>query len=366
MKKTITAFLLFATSLAQAQDQSPTSASMQFTKEAVEVAPRGLIPFLGAGGGYTGYGGGENGSAEGTPGTLKILGSYYYESPWIAEFGYGFNSQYFIQSSAKDRTINNSAVELAARYRWESRWQAGIIADHLSNQGINYAANQADAQFVGLQFLKEFNASPAWLTRVGARAMGLTNNTGNNVYMYMIDFQIGWNPNAYKTSVKSTAATTTQLKQEKIAVEMQTPASNAPLAESTPLIRDINYSSIAGAGTIVFTSAKFTVNKKDRKHLAKVAKVLNENKDLLERVEVVGYADGTGKSSSNQTLSMARAEHVKNILVQSGLKDVPVETIGKGESEATGHAVRSERRAELVFIGVKNEEALKNALASIE
>jgi OOP family OmpA-OmpF porin len=362
MKKLILTSLLCVSPFVHAQDQSPTSATMQFTKEAAEVPPKGWLPFIAAGVGYTGYGGGENGSAEGTPGTLKILGSFYYEKPWVADIGYGFNSQYFNQSSAKDTSISNSAFELAARYKWDNRWQAGVVADHLSNQGMNYNSNQADAQFVGLQVMKEFNTSPEWLARIGARAMGLTNNTGNQVYMYLVDLQIGWNPSAYKTSVKSTA---------------QAPAVQAPVIATQPpphampeaepaLLRDISYSSIATPGTIQFSSAKFMVNKKDRTHLAKVAVALNGHKDLLERVEVVGYADSSGNAEANEKLSLARANQVKRILERSGLKEIPVTAIAKGSSEASKITLKTERRAELVFIGVKDETALKNVLASIE
>lgn len=358
MKKLILASLLFAGSLASAQDQSATSSTLQFTKEAVEATPQGLIPFIGAGGGYTGYDGAGNGSAEGTPGTMKLLGSYYFESPWVGDIGYGFNSQSFSQSTAKDSSINNGAFELAARYRWDSRWQAGVIADQFFDQGHNYGANQADAQFVGLQALKEFNLAPAWLARVGGRAMALTNNVGNQVYMYLVDLQIGWNPHAYKTSAKSAQAENMQQPQHQL-----TEAAPAP---AEPVLRDISYSSLASVGAIEFASAKYAVSKTDQKHLSKVAKVLNEHSDLLERVEVVGYADSTGSAATNEKISKARAEQVKNILQKSGLKDVPVTAVGKGSSEASGGSVKADRRAELVFIGVKDEDALRSALASIQ
>ncbi|MDG0818064.1 OmpA family protein [Bdellovibrio svalbardensis] len=353
MKKIILASLLCVGSLAQAQDQSATSSTLQFSREAVETNPRGLIPFIGAGGGYTGYG--ENGTSaqEGTPGTVKLLGSYYFESPWVSEFGYGFNSQSFSQSTAKDSSINNAAIELAARYRSENRWQTGVVADQMFGQGGNYAAEQEDAQFVGLQVLKEFNLAPAWLGRVGGRAMALTNNTGNEIYMYLVDLQIGWNPNAYKASAKSAEA-------KQAEPEMLTER------ESTPVLRDVAYSSLATAGAIQFSSGKYSVSNADKKHLAKVAKVLNEHSNLLERVEVVGYTDSTGSTKTNDRLSQARAEQVKAILQKNGLKDVPVTAVGKGSSEATGGSMRADRRTELVFVGVKDEEALRNALASIQ
>lgn len=360
MKKIILTSFLFLSFIAHAQDQSATSSTLQFSKEAVEVTPQGLIPFLGAGGGYTGYDGAGNGSPEGTPGTLKLLGSYYFESPWVADVGYGFNSQSFTQSSAKNSSISNAAVELAARFRWESRWQAGVVADHFFDQGNNYLAEQADAQFVGLQVLKEFSLSPAWLARIGGRAMALTNNTNDQVYMYLVDLQIGWNPQAYKTSARSAAS------ESNMPDQMSAESKPSSTVESAPLLRDINYSSIASTGAIEFSSAGYSVSKKDQEHLSKVAKVLNENRGLLDRVEVVGYADATGSPMTNEKISKARAEQVRTILQNNGLKDLPVTAVGKGSSEATGGALKADRRVELVFIGVKDDQALRSALASIE
>lgn len=357
MKKLILASLLFVGALAQAQDQSATSSTLQFSKEAVETNPQGLIPFIGAGGGYTGYDGGGNGSVEGTPGTLKLLGSYYFESPWVGEVGYGFNSQSFSQTTAVQSSINNAAVELAARYRSDSRWQTGVVADQFMGQGEFYGAEQADAQFVGLQVLKEFNMAPAWLGRVGGRAMALTNNTGEPAYMYLVDLQIGWNPHAYKTSTRTVQA--------EPATPSQALTEAAPV-EETPVLRDVAYSSLATAGAIEFSSGKYKVSKADSQRLAKVAKVLNEHSDLLERVEVVGYTDATGSDKTNERISKARAEQVKTILQKNGLKDVPVTAVGKGSSEASGGSVKADRKTELVFVGVKDEDALRQALASIE
>lgn len=363
MKKLILASLLCVGSLAQAQDQSATASTLQFSREAVETNPQGLIPFIGAGGGYTGYGGSGNGAQEGTPATLKLLGSYYFERPWVADLGYGFNSQSFTQSSAINSSINNSAVEIAARYRFDSRWQTGVVADHFFSQGANYRANQRDAQFVGLQVLKEFNLAPAWLARLGGRAMALTNNTGSDVYMYLVDLQIGWNPNAYRASAKS--AQIEPIKQP--TSEMLTEQS--PLTattDTTPTLRDITYSSLATTGVIKFSSGKYAVSSLDHKKLSRVAKVLNKHSDLLERIEVVGYTDTSGSKATNNRLSKARAEQVKSILQRSGLKNVPITAIGKGETKTSGKTMRADRRTDLVFVGVKDETALRNALASIQ
>ncbi|MNL27023.1 Peptidoglycan-binding protein ArfA [compost metagenome] len=246
--------------------------------------------------------------------------------------------------------------------RWSSsnRWQTGVVYNQYFNQGDAYGAYTADAQFAGLQLLKEFNLSPSWLGRLGGRVQSLTNNTDGLIMQYLVDFQIGWNPGAYKPSVSSaemeTESTDTLVEE---AMEPARPVAVAPIEE-------LNYSAIAATGgAITFGSARATVTNKDQQRLDKIAKVLSENPDLVERVEVRGYADATGSDQTNERISQQRAASVRNALQKGGLNDVDVVAVGKGATDSTGIKAQ-DRRAELVFIGVKDEEALRKALSDIE
>lgn len=68
-------------------------------------------------------------------------------------------------------------------------------------------------------------------------------------------------------------------------------------------------------------------------NLFKIAKVLNENKDL--NIEIKGYADkGTGTAELNQNLSELRAKKVKDVLVKTFKVDENrISTVGMGSSE---------------------------------
>lgn len=360
MKTLILTTLLSVGLSAQANQDSATTSALEFSKEEAQVTPRGLLPFIALGGGYTGYD--LNSKAEGSPATLKLLGSWYLESPWVMDLGYGVNNQQFIQVAPGDRkAITDGALEIAARYNFENRWQFGVVADHLFNQGENYTAEQADAQFVGLQLLREFNMTPSWLARLGVRAQSLTNNTEGVVNMYLVDLQIGWNPGAYKPSVRSTAA---EKAPEKPVVERTEPARPVAAVEVTPALKDINMNMIAGGGSAIqFNSSQYTISGADQDKLARVARVLNENPDLVEKVEIHGFADASGTDMINQRVSQARADSVKSILERNGFTNV--EAMGKGSMGSMG-SNRQDRRAELVFIGVKDEEALKRALSDIQ
>ncbi|UXR63732.1 OmpA family protein [Bdellovibrio bacteriovorus] len=363
MKTIILTALLSVGLTAQANQDSATTSALEFSKEEAQVAPRGVLPFLGLGGGYTGYD--TNGAAEGTPSTLKLLGSWYLESPWVMDLGYGVNNQQFSQASGSQETaITDGALEFAARYRFDSRWQLGVVANQLYNQGENYLADQADAHFVGLQLLREFNMTPSWLARLGLRAQSLTNNTDGLVNMYLIDLQIGWNPGAYKTSVRSTAATEPTQPEEPMYQPAAEPARPVAIMEAPEsALRDVNMNMIAGAGSAIqFRSSQYAISGADQRKLSQVAKVLNENPDLVEKVEVHGFADASGSEETNQRISQARADSVKSIIERNGFTNV--EAVGKGATDSTGIKAQ-DRRAELIFIGVRDEDALRRALSEI-
>lgn len=365
MKKLILSSMLLAGFAAQANQDSTAASSLEFSREEAMVEPRGvLLPFIGLGGGYTDSD--LNSSVEGTPATIKLLGSFYLESPWVFDVGYGANNQQFTEDAAPQTAMTEGALELAARYRFESRWQLGVAANHLFEQGAYYGAEQADAQFVGLQLLREFNMSPAWLARVGVRAQNLTNNISDTVNMYMVDLQFGWNPVAYKTSVRSTASE--EMTQEEILSENERIEPARPVAmDNRPAsaLQDINYSMISGAAAIQFQPSRFSVATADQQKLRRMAQVLNENSELYDRVEVRGYADSSGNQTANQRLSQQRAEQVKSILQRNGLRDADVVAVGRGADDSSGVSAE-DRRAELIFIGVKDEAALRDALSTIE
>ncbi len=102
----------------------------------------------------------------------------------------------------------------------------------------------------------------------------------------------------------------------------------------------------------------FEVNKADVKPnfaevLHSVSLVLNEYKSTM--IEVAGHTDSTGSESYNQMLSQQRAQSVSNILIQSGVQPVRIDTVGYGElrpiaSNGTPAGRAQNRRVELTLL----------------
>lgn len=71
-------------------------------------------------------------------------------------------------------------------------------------------------------------------------------------------------------------------------------------------------------------------------------------------IQVVGYTDRTGSPQANDTLSLQRAQAVRNLLIQRGFEPALVEAIGRGErepvvpTEANVNEPRN-RRAEIII-----------------
>ncbi len=188
--------------------------------------------------------------------------------------------------------------------------------------------------------------------------------------MYMVDLQLGWNPSAYRPSVSQNpmaAERTVAMTDEEMMVEepMAANAPARPVAEvrPAPALRDVSYAALAGGTAIGFQTAQASISTQDQQKLNQLSQVLADNSDLYERVEIHGYADATGSQSINQRISQQRADSVKSILEKNGVEDVVA--VGKGSSESTG-SMASDRRAELVFIGVKDEAKLQEALSQIQ
>lgn len=203
MKKTILILVGLIGSGAWAQYYDAGSSRTSQTMRTGPNSPQmGWAGYLGANAGYTGHN--PNLDVEGAPTSLKIIGSYVLpEASGVFDLGYGVQSQTFSQKSAADSQISTGVMEVAARYQFENRWQLGGVYNQFFNKGQSYGANQADAEFGGIQVLREFSFGDNYLGRVGARAMTSLNVTNETVSMGMIDFQMGWGGGSRRVSTIS-------------------------------------------------------------------------------------------------------------------------------------------------------------------
>lgn len=156
-----------------------------------DLGQHGLAGYIAANAGYSGYSSKLN--AEGAPMALKLLVSYVTaDSLGVIDAGLGWQYQSFTQAAAKESSISSLAIEIAARFQFENKWQLGGVYNQFFNKGFNYGANQADAEFIGLQIIRELSFTKSYLSRIGGRIMTSVNGDGESANMAMVDFQLGW------------------------------------------------------------------------------------------------------------------------------------------------------------------------------
>lgn len=343
-------FVLLLAVGAQAQDRMGTTQGRLTDEYVSGVKPVGFAPILGANAGYTNYD--SQVDVEGMPASAKLIGSFYtYDTKAVFDLGYGLMNQQFSQTYAPNSAVTNGVLEAAARYQWDNRWQAGVVMNTFFNEGTAYGANQADAQFAGLQALKEFDIARGWFARVGGRLMTDINVDDRTLGLAMIDLQIGWNPAARATTVREVAA-----------------APARPVTtERKPAMTLINN----GVEMVNFQFDSAAVPSQDAARLEKLAQVLKDNRDLYASVEVVGYADPIGTPQYNDKLSDRRADRVADVLKQAGLAPRLLQTEGRGATDliATSESdpdFAKNRRVEINFKGVKDEAKLREIISTIE
>ena len=61
---------------------------------------------------------------------------------------------------------------------------------------------------------------------------------------------------------------------------------------------------------------------------------LDKNKNSLSRYIILGHTDTMGSNAYNMSLSIKRAEAVKEILLKEGIKEKTIAILGKGEEKA--------------------------------
>lgn len=108
-------------------------------------------------------------------------------------------------------------------------------------------------------------------------------------------------------------------------------------------------------GNITFNTGNALINSSFYEVLNSVALVLEEFDKTI--VAVSGHTDSVGSSSSNQTLSVQRAESVANYLRSRKVVDARIEVIGFGENQpiadnSTAAGREQNRRVELTLVPI--------------
>ncbi len=111
---------------------------------------------------------------------------------------------------------------------------------------------------------------------------------------------------------------------------------------------------IVNMSDVLFDTGKYTLRAEAREKLAKISGIMLAHPGL--NLEVDGYTDNVGSEEYNQLLSEQRANTVEEFLVQQGLPESSVTSLGFGKTQPvaandTPEGRAKNRRVELVVTG---------------
>lgn len=314
--------------------------------------PQGLWPLMGIGLGTMNS---TNSRTGGTPAHVKVLGSYYFDNaPVVTDMALGLHNEFLSQNGSGSDSIQSLYTEFAGRYVLTNRWQLGAIWNTLVDNPHRYQSNNDTlASFIGAQALKEFTWKDEYLIRVGGRAMTSIGLNGGSVNTLMAELEVSFGPGNKASSI--VAESPPVLRIEPIAPHLAARAMQTYNLDPR---------------LVHFNSASTRLVKDSETYIKRMARALADNHQLFDRVEVVGHADQRGTNPYNDKLSQRRAKAISEKLIAAGVKSSQIKPEGKGKRQLLTHSMKPtallmNRRVQLEFQGVKNQEALKNVIDSI-
>lgn len=349
MKRTLIISILFLTTAAFAEGGNVLSLKPEIQRGDL-YKPEGFWPFIGVG-----LGAMDHNDQIRTGGTLtqvKMVGSYYFDNtPWVADVGLGLHNEFLSQKGPGSDTIQSLYTEVAGRYTLTNRWQLGAIWNTLVDNPDRYRSNTNNlASFIGLEAMKEFVWTDKYLVRAGVRAMTDVGIGGETVDSIMGELQVSFGPGSAPV------------------VEQPAPA---PQPVAPHLARQaVQTFEFNDPGPVHFETDSAKLVPSSQSYFRRLARALADNRHLFDRISVIGHADQRGTDKYNLKLSRRRAQTIANALTVAGINVKQIHSEGRGESELLSRsmlptALLKNRRVQLEFHGVKNQQALKNIVESV-
>ena len=106
-------------------------------------------------------------------------------------------------------------------------------------------------------------------------------------------------------------------------------------------------------GAVLFQTGKSTLAASTRSRLDGVAEALKRVSEA-QSITIEGHTDSTGSEETNERLSQARADSVRDYLIEQGVSANKIKTVGRGESNpiadnGTPEGRATNRRVELII-----------------
>jgi outer membrane protein OmpA-like peptidoglycan-associated protein len=382
-------------SIAMAQESQTSSMGAPRPSSMNVNDPVGWFPFLGLSGGYMSPN--DTLMTEGTPGDLKIIGSYFNESRRsVFDVGLGFMGDTFTQKvEGRDSFITGGVAELAWRYNSTNRWQVGPVLNTLIGSNGRYGSTDPNlTTFGGLQIVKEIPVRGSNMFRIGLKGMGDLSIPDQDISTVMLDLQWGFGKEQKAPEVAAVDEST-RMPAETNPDTKETFASGTDESQRSDVPRTVTDAGTEAGATyglnarrvietdpsnnalilrndarMQFDTGSTTLTGVNSSFVEKLGSSLANRADLFDRVEVIGYADQTGSRQINNAVSRNRANSVVKQLQAGGLDRSKIQSSWKGSSEILYQSMLPEdmqqnRRVDLKFHGVKDQAALEQLLQSL-
>lgn len=146
---------------------------------------------------------------------------------------------------------------------------------------------------------------------------------------------------------KELASTNAQLESEKLArqsAEAKLAGAMKDLASIAAVKEEARGVVITLSGSVLFASGKYALLNTAMTKLDQVAEALKAQ-DSTKRMVVEGHTDSMGSDSTNQPLSLNRANAVRNYLVSRGVPAEKISAVGMGSTKGVTDNKTAENRA---------------------
>jgi outer membrane protein OmpA-like peptidoglycan-associated protein len=115
-----------------------------------------------------------------------------------------------------------------------------------------------------------------------------------------------------------------------------------------------------------FASGATRFEPSDTHRFDSIVAVLRDHPEIQLMIE--GYTDGRGGETANQKIAAQRADAVRQALVERGINEARLRTVGVGESRpiadnATAEGRQQNRRVELIFSDIEGRFASAGSAA---
>ncbi|HEY8270680.1 MAG TPA: OmpA family protein [Pseudobdellovibrionaceae bacterium] len=373
MAISLTIVSLFA-SLTMAADPQTSVMGIPTTGSMNVHDPVGWFPFIGISGGYMSPD--DDLRTEGSPGDLKIIGSYFSENKNnVIDIGLGFMGDSFTQKSdTQNNFISGGVAELAWRYNWSNRWQFGVAADTFIGGGDRYGSTDPNlTSFGGLQLIKEMPIKNSNMFRIGLKGLTSLSIPSKSINTVMLDLQWGFGNEQKGPEVGANARPSGSDIGAPTGVSPDLESGGALTAGATLRRVEVdpadNSLIVRNDAHMQFDSGSTTLSSMNADYIERLGRALAQRQDLFDRVEVVALVDQSGSSRANVNTSRARSQQVSRHLTQGGLSKNKIQTTWKRSSDPMYKSLLPEEmqqsnRVDLRFRGVKDPGALQELLAN--